>query len=230
MQVLKEEVRSNILRVAKKEFLQNGFRKTSMKTIARQANITAPTIYCYFKNKDALFTTLVEPVTSTFESISEKMKSEFEALDPASLLATWNYETAKQQSLAFMGLLETYRDEFTLLFSCASGSSLENYQDYLIDQYTEVSIRILNRMEKLFPGVKPVSRFFVHNLAGMFVNVLREAAIHNVPLEDLETYVDEWSTFRTFGWMGIIGQLVLHEGKVKQMWTFPFSRQIRKQK
>lgn len=48
-----------ILAAAKKVIAANGFRKTTMSLIAREAEISAGTIYLYFKNKEELFISLV---------------------------------------------------------------------------------------------------------------------------------------------------------------------------
>lgn len=48
-----------ILAAAKKVVAANGFRKTTMCQIAREAEISPGTIYLYFKNKEELFSSLV---------------------------------------------------------------------------------------------------------------------------------------------------------------------------
>lgn len=50
-----EQTRKNILTSAKYCFSKRGYRKTSNKDIAERANVTAATIYYYFKNKSDLF-------------------------------------------------------------------------------------------------------------------------------------------------------------------------------
>ena len=76
MQVLKEEIREKIIQVAKAKFLESGFQKTSMKSIAVGAGISAPTIYCYFRNKEDLFIHLVEPVTTYFVKRKKQWKKQ----------------------------------------------------------------------------------------------------------------------------------------------------------
>jgi len=60
MQILKENVRTNILSEAKKAFLEKGFEKASMRQIATSSGITVGNVYRYFKNKDELFSAVVK--------------------------------------------------------------------------------------------------------------------------------------------------------------------------
>ncbi|MGD0175987.1 MAG: TetR/AcrR family transcriptional regulator [Candidatus Bathyarchaeia archaeon] len=55
-----------ILEVAKGLFTKRGFSNVAIRDICRAANVTAPTLYYYFKNKEALFDAVVR------ESVSMK--------------------------------------------------------------------------------------------------------------------------------------------------------------
>lgn len=55
MQVLKEDIRSRILTVARQQFERKGYVKTSMREIAGLAGVGVGNIYNYFTNKDELF-------------------------------------------------------------------------------------------------------------------------------------------------------------------------------
>lgn len=51
MQVLKEDIRGRILAVAKLQFGQKGYSKTSMREIAELAGVGVGNIYNYFASK-----------------------------------------------------------------------------------------------------------------------------------------------------------------------------------
>ena len=55
-----EAKREAILQAAQSLMLKHGLRGTSMEAIARQAGIAKPTLYAYFADKPAVFTSLVE--------------------------------------------------------------------------------------------------------------------------------------------------------------------------
>jgi len=58
-----------ILNVAKELFTQRGFSNVAMRDICRAARVTPPTIYYYFKNKEALFDAVVRETISMSEFI-----------------------------------------------------------------------------------------------------------------------------------------------------------------
>lgn len=55
MQILKDNIRSRILDVAKQQFELKGYSKTSMREIAVDVGVGVGNIYNYFKSKDELF-------------------------------------------------------------------------------------------------------------------------------------------------------------------------------
>lgn len=67
MVVIKEEVRTHIVEVARRIFTRYGFRKTTMEEIAESAQMGKSSIYYYFKSKEAIFRSVVE-----FEAIMLK--------------------------------------------------------------------------------------------------------------------------------------------------------------
>ncbi len=60
MVVVKEEVRAQIVKVARKIFTRYGFRKTTMEEIAAAARKGKSSIYYYFKSKEEIFEAVVE--------------------------------------------------------------------------------------------------------------------------------------------------------------------------
>ena len=62
MQLKKEKIKKRIEDAAREDFLQYGFTNTSMRNIAKKAKISTSNIYNYFKGKDYLFYSLIDPV------------------------------------------------------------------------------------------------------------------------------------------------------------------------
>ena len=64
----------SILDAAREVFLSKGYLKTTMDEIALKAEISKPTIYQYFETKDALFFSLIIPVTRKVGKESDKVE------------------------------------------------------------------------------------------------------------------------------------------------------------
>jgi len=54
-----QQTREHILEVARKEFFNKGYGAASINTIVDAADVTKPTVYYHFKNKEGLFKALV---------------------------------------------------------------------------------------------------------------------------------------------------------------------------
>ena len=67
MVVVKEEVRTHIVGIARRIFSRCGFRKTTMEEIASASQMGKSSVYYYFKSKEDIFRAVVE-----FEAIMLK--------------------------------------------------------------------------------------------------------------------------------------------------------------
>ncbi len=69
MQILKDDVKNNIIEAAVKEFYLQGYEKASMRTIAKAAGISVSNTYNYYKSKAELFESIIEPVFQQMKGI-----------------------------------------------------------------------------------------------------------------------------------------------------------------
>lgn len=74
--LIEMSLREEILDVSKRILIKNGFNKISMRKIAKEADVTATSIYLHFKNKDDLLLALIE------DSVEHLNAELMEALDP----------------------------------------------------------------------------------------------------------------------------------------------------
>lgn len=65
-------LREDILEVSRLLLVKDGFGKMSMRKIAREADVSATSIYLYFKNKDELLLALMEASIANLSAILEK--------------------------------------------------------------------------------------------------------------------------------------------------------------
>jgi len=72
-----------ILKNAKKEFLEFGFEKASMRSIAKKSGVTAGALYKHFAGKEEMFNALAEPVykklLSLFDKYTDSVMDDIEA-------------------------------------------------------------------------------------------------------------------------------------------------------
>lgn len=124
MQILKDEVKNNIIEAAVEEFLVNGYANSSLRTIAAQAGITIGNIYSYFSSKDDLFETVVAPAWDALESL---MAMEFAM-------------NGDKQSGLFMDVANKIcdvfianKERFFILMNGSNGSRFEDTRSRIVD-------------------------------------------------------------------------------------------------
>lgn len=111
MQVLKDETRMKIIKSARREFRKNGFRRASMRTISESAQMTAGNLYRYFRSKEALFASIVEPLKNALEELKNR------AVDTG--------QNLRELLIRIRELQSTFSEEWIILFEGARGTRFE---------------------------------------------------------------------------------------------------------
>lgn len=203
MQVKKQEVRNRILKVAEEEFLELGYEKTSLRTIAQKAQMTKGGIYTYFKNKDALFCALVEPAMALFD---RGVFDDYENMDSQTLIKETHYSHSTIEGFRrHVEVINDRRNSMMLLFFCSDGSSYSNYREEIAEKYernSTIFYEAISENNQNFDN--RVSYLFLHTLAQLYLGFIEEILLHNPKGEELERYIHEMCAFVTGGTGGII--------------------------
>ena len=125
MQYLKEEIKMKIMSAALKEFDENGFQKASMMKIAIAADVAIGNIYRYFKNKDELFNSIMEPV---FKQITIMVFDHYKESESDSDLKF----DVKDVVNTFIEVYMKYCTELLIMMDKSEGSKYQNMKDELI--------------------------------------------------------------------------------------------------
>ena len=144
----KDDIHRRILQAARGEFLQKGFKDTSMRTISWLLGVTLSNIYNYFRDKDDIFRAVLTPLLNAFEQLfaehnsDDYMSKEFFSMD------------SHQKKLIddFMVIPTNYKTELKILLFNSAGSSLENFRDTFVDRYTQESLRYMKLMKERYPS------------------------------------------------------------------------------
>ncbi|PID63325.1 MAG: TetR family transcriptional regulator [Ignavibacteriae bacterium] len=202
MQTKKADIQKTILEVAKKLLLEYGYQKTSMRAIAKEANVTLSNIYNYFKNKDEILEVILRPVLKDMEQLFKRYN------DPYYITTNWVEVDDISEIDEFkehVKFIIMYQKEFDLLLHKCSGSKYENIKDYFIDRYTESSRNYLQLMKDKYPQVnKEISDFFLHTTAAWWIQIVSEIVSHHLNKEEILQFLKEYMTFGSGGWQRLM--------------------------
>lgn len=199
MQTLKDDIRQQIIVVARTEFIAKGFKGASMRSIAKKSEVTLSNIYNYFRNKDEIFYEVLKPLLKALDKLLEEHNNEDYLTVDVFTIRTLQYRMIDD---FLMSILKNYRHELKLLLFNASGSSLENFRDAFIDKQTETGMTYLALMKKKYPDINAnISTFFIHNVCSWWLTVIQEIVSHEELTEkDVQTFLYEYISFSTAGW------------------------------
>lgn len=201
-QVKKERVRRSILAAAREEFLLHGYQKASMRAIASKAQCTLSNVYNYYDGKDALFLAVVQP--SLDELFSRLQAAQDEHPPEGEVFLT--YEQRRKFFITAIDFIEAHREDLELLVLKSEGSSAHRMHEAAIEAYEGVWFNYMDYVRQNFPGhrIHTISRFFVHNIARFYYNIVVEFLRQQVPYPQMKVYVEELLEYAYGGLRGLL--------------------------
>ena len=201
MQVLKGDIRSRVLTVARQQFEQKGYSKTSMREIAESASVGVGNIYNYFTNKDELFREVVRPVLSALEV----MLQEHHGIRGEDIMMMQSEKYLKSCIDEYVMLITTYRELMEILLFRAQGSSLEHFRENYTDRSTELVNAWFASMQRKHPEINTtVSDFIIHLHTVWMFTMFEELLMHSISKQEMEAILHDYILFEIQGWRAII--------------------------
>lgn len=202
MQVAKDQIRQNILDTARKEFLDRGFKNTSMRIISKKSSVGLGNLYNYFTSKDELFVAVLTPFLTVFEKTMDEHNSEEKMTIDVLTSREYQLDTIH----AFLKIIARFRKELKILFFGAEGSCLETYKERFIEKNTEIGLEYVEQMKQAYPTINSnVSPFFIRIASIWWVTFLAEIASHeNMTEKEIEHFISDFICFGTEGWKALM--------------------------
>ncbi len=197
--------KKRILNAAKAEFLKNGFRAASLRTIVREAGVTTGALYGYYDSKEALFADLVEEGYRFLIDTYTEALNGFETRSPAEQEQTMGQVggDCMRRMLLYM---DARRDVFHLLLERADGTPYAGLVDTLASLEVRATDHYIETLRQAGKTVPEIDRRLEHILVTGMMNAYFEIIIHDMPLPDAERYLTELNAFYTAGWTKVMGQ------------------------
>ncbi|MFV0268037.1 MAG: TetR/AcrR family transcriptional regulator [Draconibacterium sp.] len=201
MQVQKEDIRKIILQVARKEFIEKGFKDASMRSIAKDAKVGLSNIYNYFRNKDEIFCEILAGLLKALDNVMEEHNSsQYISIDIFN-----SEEYMHSQINMFVELINNYKEDLKLLLFKAAGSSLENFRDEITDRHTKTGVEYVALMKQKYPEINgEISEFFIHTMSSWWMSIIAELVMHDLSNSTLENFIREYMEFGTAGWKKVM--------------------------
>ena len=169
------ESREKLILCAKKEFMEKGFEKASLRSISSAAGLTTGAVYFFFKDKNGLFGAVVdEPLQRLMQAITQHFSEDMET-DPAD----YQHSSGDHDDFAEMIISALYsdRDALLILLEKASGSRYEGIVDRFVEMIEKHNTALANNYIAAFPD-KRVNEYILHWFSHVQINAFVHLLTH----------------------------------------------------
>ncbi len=176
-----------ILESAKREFLERGFEKASLKNICKKAEVPTGALYKRYSGKEELFHAVVADTVADLKHIMERNRpADLSALSDDDLIRAW--EMDESYMLWWSRLLSARRAGFTLLKKCAEGTSNRNFQHDWVAEMTDAPHDYCEEAFRRNLTETVISKSELHILLSAFWTTIYEPFIHGYTMEQIEEH------------------------------------------
>ena len=200
--------KNRIIECAKREFLSKGFENAQVAEIAKLAKVTTGAVYRHFKNKEALFFTLIkEEYNYTIDVISDvEKRSEHQTIKIGSDLVNDEaiIENLFLETMVFVDYMYDHFDNFKLIFACSKGSQVENFIEDITERYTAKNMKLIHFDAEQGQSKTEIKEFEVHVITKGYITSLCECVLHDIPHDNVSEYIRSIVVFQYYGWQGLM--------------------------
>lgn len=196
-----------ILKNAKQEFLQHGFKAASMRSIAAASGVTAGALYKHFPSKESIFETLVANVIS-LQGVSNIDFEELAAVQFQTQDFSGTRPFIKKYCLFMLEFVYEHFDEFRLLVNYSAGTKYENIRHQTIMSEVNGTKAMIRQLQKRGLDIPLLDDDTLHIMYSTAITPLFEIVEHEYSYQKALTFLDLLTDTAVFCWYKIMGKVI----------------------
>ena len=204
MRPVNEKLRADLLEAGKREFMENGFRGASLKSIAASLGVTTGAIYRYYTDKEALFDELVREPAKELVERYQTLQQTFAGRNLEEQLQKLP-EVPDKEASWMMDFLYDHFDAFKLIACCSSGTKYEHYLDTLAEIEDNAGRALIEKMAEAGYSLPQIDDELIHIMSSALFNGIFETVRHDMPREKALRYMASLRDFYSAGWFKLLG-------------------------
>lgn len=188
---------------AKAEFLEQGFEKASIRSIAARAGMTSAGLYRHFTDKEDMFAALVEPTLKIcLDRFAVEKARDYELLEQDRIDEMWGKAPT---IMALIDLIYANFDAFKLLVCRSEGTRYADFVHEFVMMEQQETLAYMEAARKNGIPVKEVDPKELHLLMSAYSAALFEIVVHDFNKAEAEHYIQTLLTFFVPGWRAVLG-------------------------
>ena len=190
-----------IMAAAKAEFIETGYEKASMRSIADRCGMTAAGLYRHCKDKEDLFYQLVSPADEKLTEWASDHMRRYEEPVKKSRKVIW-----KDSFIDMMrNVVYPNMDDFHLLIAGSKGSKYENYLHDMTEMAQDKFMAYMEELRESGINAPEITAQQLHLLLTAYLTALFEPVVHNYSYEDANEALKTLEKFFLPGWKKLMG-------------------------
>lgn len=201
MAVKDHSLDEKITEAALGEFMEHGFLAASLHKIADAAGVTTGALYTRYKNKDALFCSLLEEIFTVFRDFAEPVAAQYRKAEESGSIEDF-LAAMECEARIYMDILFDHYEECVLFFCKSSGSSAEESLKAMIKHKADTTVDFFEKT-----AVQPVNREAVRLLMEANFHAYRQLLDAGYEKEKAAACMETVQAFLGAGWKELYGKL-----------------------
>ena len=202
-----KQTKKKLLSCAKKEFIEKGYMKASLRNICKEAGVTTGAMYFFFKDKEELFENVVGgPLLALERSIKGHFDQENDLIGDVDSIGVSNLGDDFIAASDILAVLYKYKEEYLLLMNKAQGSKYEYIVDSLVEQIYEHYLLMYCRMKgyRSKKNITTEDRFIVHWMSHDQIDIFIHILTHCESEKEAAKQMKNMFNYMVGGWMATI--------------------------
>ncbi|MCR5208918.1 MAG: TetR/AcrR family transcriptional regulator [Lachnospiraceae bacterium] len=190
-----------IMAAAKEEFLEMGYEKASMRSIAERCGMTAAGIYRHCKDKEDLFYQLVSPAEIRLMTWAKEHMHRYDVPVKKYHKMVWQDSFIDMMREVIYPNMEDYH----LLIAGSQGSKYESFLHDMTEMAQDKFLLYLSELRKNGIKAPDISPKQMHLLMTAYITALFEPVVHNYPRKEADEALTTLEKFFLPGWKKMMG-------------------------
>ena len=193
------EKRKLLIEAAKKEFLEKGYNKASLRNICAKAGMTTGALYFFFSNKEDLYESIVNPpIEELKRMIIEHYKEDSEFLANQNSLDMGNIDHSDIAEMIVKHIYKNY-DSFILLLSGSKDDALEKEIDEFVE-LIEKSTVLMVKDSKYYTYDPFMTHWMAHTTVDSVAHVIKHEKDESIAQKRIQSIMN----YLVIGWIKLV--------------------------
>lgn len=198
-----EQTHENILNSAKQNFLSQGYERTNLRKVCKDASITTGAFYRHFSDKESLFAALVEPAVQGIKNIyAESEEICFDFVDNKALAQA--FQVSYKVIAGFVDYIYDSFDSFRLLLMCSDGTPYSGFIEEIVLLEVKESKKFFDILKQKKIAFHELNTEQFHLLTHSYFSSIFEVVTHDFTREEALDYIHTLVTFYNAGWRAVL--------------------------